>query len=158
MRSSWLPSGSAALAVAVLALAARPARAQGWHERGLWAAAVFQQPAFYGAGLQLGWRDDGRTRIQFAAAAGAEDGAGAAGRVEAVWHFLLDPYRRQGTGVYGGGGLALAIDHDGTVRPALEVVLGAESAPWSPRSTFIEAGFGRGVRVALGMRWRTHSR
>ncbi len=158
MRSSWLPSCSAALAAAWLAVAAPQARAQGWHERGLWAAAVFQKPAFYGAGVQFGWRDEGRTRIQLAAAAGAEDGAGAAGRVEAVWHFLLDPWRQQGNGVYGGGGLALAVDHDGRVRPALEVVLGAENAPWSPRGTFLEAGFGRGVRVALGMRWRTRSR
>ena len=138
----------------MLAGAPRQASAQAWHEFGLWGAAVFQKPAFYGGGLQYGWRDAGRTRIQLAAAAGTENGAGAAGRVEAVWHFLLDPSKRQGSAVYGGGGLSLAIDHDGTVRPGIQVVLGAETAPGSAHGTFIEVGFGRGARIAVGMRWR----
>ncbi len=150
MRSSWLPS----LAAAALVLAPAAARAQGLHETGLWAAAVFQRPAFYGGGLQVAWRDEGRTRIQLAAAAGAEDGAGAAGRFEAVWHFLLDPYKQRGNAVYGGGGLSLMLDHDGKVRPGLELVIGAENAPAAPRGTFIEVGFGRGARIVLGMRWR----
>ena len=153
MRSSWRAGRSLALALAV-ALAPRPATAQGWRETGLWVAAVFQKPAFYGGGLQVGWRDQGRTRLLLAAAAGAENGAGAAGRVEAVWHFLLDPINEAGSGVYGGGGLSLAWDHDGKVRPGLELVLGVERTPALAHGTFIEVGFGRGARVAVGMRWR----
>lgn len=156
MRSSWLPSGLAWLALALPA-AVRAQAAPGWREVGVWGAAVFQRPAFYGAGISLAFRDAGRTRLQLAAAEGVEDGRGAAARVEAVWHFLLDPWKQRGDAVYGGGGLALAVDHDGRLRPGLQLVLGMEGAPGTPRGTFIEAGFGRGVRIAVGMRWRTRA-
>jgi len=141
---------AAALALAV----PRAATAQGWRETGVWGAALFSRPAFVGGGLSWSRRDAGRTRLGAAVALGDEEGAGVAGRVEGVWHFLLSPDRRSGAGIYGGGGLALAIGHDGRASPALELVLGAETAPAGPRGTFIEVGVGRGARVAVGIRWR----
>ena len=147
---------SACLAAALTALAASSARAQNpWRETGLWGAALFSRPAFYGGGLSLAWRDAGRTRLGIAAAAGGEEHAGVAGRIEATWNFLLDPWKRGGNGLYAGGGLALAVAHDGRVHPAVEALLGIESNPAGRRGEFIEAGFGRGARIAIGIRWRT---
>jgi hypothetical protein len=56
--------------------------------------------------------------------------------------------------VYGGAGVALAFASDGSVAPAVLLVLGAENAPLGRRGAFLEVGVGRGVRVAAGMRWR----
>lgn len=151
---TWSSRPSLALAAALVLAAARGLAAQGWREAQLWGVGVVSRPAFAGAGFGLAWRDALRTRLGLAGALGAEDGAGLAGRVEGTWHFLLDPYRRSGTGVYGGGGLALVVAHDGRVHPALQLVLGAEAAPAAARGTFIEVGLGRGARVAVGLRWR----
>lgn len=140
-----------------LALAcARPAcgSAQGWRETQVGGVVVASRPLFAGAGAGLAWRDRGRTRIGLSLAAGAQQGGGVAGRAEAVWHFLLDPGRASGNGVYGGGGLAVAVQADGAARPAILLVFGAENAPAGRRGTFIEVGVGGGARVALGMRWR----
>lgn len=128
--------------------------AQGWREAGIWATAVASRPAFGGAGLALAWRDPLRTRLGLAAAVGAEEGAGVAGRIEGMWHFLLDPYRRSGNAIYGGAGLALQLTNRGDVEPGVQLVVGVEGAPASGRSGFIELGVGRGARVAMGMRWR----
>lgn len=143
----------AALLAGALALAA-PAAAQGWREAALWGTAVVSRPSFAGAGMGVSWRDAMRTRLGVAGALGVEDGTGLAGRAEAMWHFLLDPYRRSGSAVYGGAGLALFFANDGRVHPAVQLVVGAENAPAGARGTFIEVGVGRGARVALGMRWR----
>lgn len=146
----------AALLAAALAVAAAAgsARAQGWRETALWGTAVVSRPSFAGAGLGLAWRDNMRTRLGVAGAVGVEAGNDLAGRVEGMWHFLLDPYRRSGSAVYGGAGLALSFAGDGRVHPALQLVFGAENAPAAGRGAFIEVGVGRGARVALGMRWR----
>ncbi len=144
------------LACCTLAPATLPA--QGWREAGIWATAVASRPAFGGAGVAAWWRDPLRTRLGLAAAVGAEDGAGVAGRIEGTWHFLLDPYRRTGNAVYGGAGLALQITSGGEVEPGIQLVVGVEGAPAARRSGFIELGVGRGARVAFGMRWRKRRR
>ena len=140
---------------AVLLLAgAKPATAQGWRETQLWGVALASRPAVYALGLGTAWRDAGRTRIGIALAAGATEHGAAAARVEAIWHFLLDPGRTHGLGIYGGGGLALTAVQDSTVRPFVEALLGVETGPASRASFFIEAGFGGGARAAMGVRWR----
>ena len=140
----------------VLLLAALPvaARAQGWHEGQVWGVALSSRPAVFGAGLGLSWRDRGRTRIGVALAAGASDDGRAAGRLEAAWHFMLDPLRTHGVAVYGGGGIALTGVVHGPVRPFLQAVIGAETGPGARHGIFVEAGFGGGARLAAGMRWR----
>jgi len=152
---SGLAARAAFVALAGLVGAGAPARAQGLRETSLWATVVFARPTFAGGGLGLAWRDRGRTRLAIGAAAGGEDGAGVAGRLEGMWHFLLDPGRRTGNAVYGGAGVALALSGDGRAYPAVQLVLGAENAPASRRGSFVEIGVGRGVRVAAGMRWRS---
>jgi hypothetical protein len=146
------------IAALIAAALTRPGVAQtparGWHETQLWAVAVTSRPAVASAGLGLAWRDAGRTRIGAALAAGVADGGDPAGRLELSWHFLLDPARRAGLAVYGGGGMALTAVRGDHVRPWLQLVLGAETSPAASHGWFFEAGFGGGVRVATGVRWR----
>jgi hypothetical protein len=130
-----------------------PAGAQGWREAQVWAVGTASDPAFGGVGFGLSWRDRGRSRGGVAVAGGVQD-RGAAGRVELVYHFLLDPARQRGDGAYGGGGVTVSAGPDGRLRPYLQLVIGAENGPASPRGTFIEVGVGGGVRVAVGLRWR----
>jgi hypothetical protein len=155
---SWT-SRPRAWTLAALALASAPAaaRAQGWHERQLWAAALGSRPAVYGAGFGLAWRDVGRTRVGAALLAGATGEGRGAARLEATWHFQLDPARQHGFAVYGGGGLALAWVDGGTVTPWVQAVLGAETGPAARTGFFVEAGFGGGARLAAGVRWRKHN-
>jgi hypothetical protein len=146
-RSAW---GAALLALGVPSLAA----AQGWRETQLFSALVASKPATLLGGVGLAWRDQGRTRIGGALAAGTTAQGGWAGRAEVAWHFLLDPGRRQGGGLYGGGGAALTVRSGGRVRPWVQLVLGFESAPAGPNGVFVEAGVGGGVRIAAGVRLR----
>lgn len=155
IRSSFARNGWCAALAALLPLVlALPLTAQGWRETSLVGVTVLSRPAMGGVGFGLASRDAMRTRLAVTAIVGGEDGAGIAGRVEGMWHFLLDPYRRAGNAVYGGAGLALAFTNDGRVRPAVQLVIGAENAPATPRGTFVEIGVGRGVRLAAGYKWR----
>ena len=132
------------------------ARAQGWRETQVFAVAVASRPAAGLEGLGFARRDAGRTRIGLALAAGVAEGRRTAGRGELMWHFLLDPAKRAGLAVYGGGGIAVSVVEGSTVRPYAQAVLGAESTPSARHSWFIEAGFGGGARIAIG--WRGRSR
>ena len=129
------------------------ALAQGWRETQLAVMGMASKPAVVVAGAGLAWRDGGRTRVGGAMLVGTDEGGALAGRVEVAWHFLLDPAKRAGDGVYAGGGVALGASN-GRARPYLLLVIGAENAPAGRRGTFIEAGIGGGARIALGMRWR----
>jgi len=145
---------SLALAAALLMAGPRTARAQGWRETQLWAVGLTSRPAVVAAGLGFAARDAGRTRLGFALAAGTAEGGRAAGRAEVAWHFLLDPGRRHGLSVYGGGGAALTVVEHARVRPFVLVVLGIETAPTARTGLFVESGLGGGVRIAAGLRWR----
>jgi hypothetical protein len=142
---------------ALLAAAAQGAAAQVLRERQLFTVAVASDPAVGAVGAGLAWRDRGRSRIGAAVAAGAGERGGAAGRAELAWHFLLDPTRARGAGVYGGGGLAVTAFPDGRLRPWVLLVVGVEGAPALRRGTFFELGVGGGVRVAAGVRFRNQS-
>jgi hypothetical protein len=145
-----------ALVLALFAAGPRTARAQGWRETQVWAVGLAARPAVAAAGLGLAVRDVGRTRLGFALAAGTAEGGRAAGRAEFAWHFLLDPGRRRGLGLYGGAGAALTVVEGNRVRPFVLGVLGIETAPAAPTGVFVESGFGGGVRRAAGLRWRRH--
>ena len=153
---SWC-SRPRAWAPAALLLACTPGRAfaqLGWHETQLWGVAVDSRPAVAAGGLGFFWRDAGRTRIGGVAAFGSDENSNAAVRAEATWHFLLDPGRRSGFGLYGGGGLAVSVVRGDRVRPWVEAMLGAEAGPAAPAGMFVEAGFGGGARLAVGIRLR----
>jgi hypothetical protein len=140
--------------VALALGAASPATAQTWRETQLWAAVVDARPTVAVAGFGLARRDEGRTRIGAALAAGAAADGSWAGRAELTWHFLLDPGRREGGGLYGGAGAALSVRSHARVRPWIQLLLGFEASPAGPSGVFVEAGVGGGVRVAAGVRLR----
>jgi len=151
---SWSSRRSPLAALALLAvLAPRTLSAQGSHELQLHALAIASRPLFAGAGLGYAWRDAGRTRWLAAATVGDLDGRGLGGRADLAWHFLLDPAKRQGGGVYGGAGVSV-LAGGGRVTPYVLLVLGTEHAPGGGGGTFVELGVGGGVRVSAGYRWR----
>ena len=102
------------------------------------------------AGPGLAIRVGRRDRLVAWAGAGAADGEFAA-RGEALYHFLLSP-AGTGAGFYLGGGFAGAYAEDW--RGWLVGVLGVEAAPGGSGGWFAEAGFGGGLRIAAGFRWR----
>ena len=144
--------------LAGLALVPGRAAAQGWREVQVWGVALASQPAVFAGGLGFASRDAGRTRISAALAAGAGDDGRAAGRLEVAWHFLLDPARRKGLGIYGGAGVAVSVIERGNLRPWVLLVLGAETSPGAKHGVFVEAGLGGGARVAAGLRFRARKR
>jgi opacity protein-like surface antigen len=154
---SWR-SGPEAWTLALLLAALitpRSAAAQGWREFQLWGVALASDPAVYGGGLGIGWRDAQRTRITLAVAGGTTDDSRAAGRAELTWNFLLDPAKRSGFSVYGGGGLALGLVENESITPWVQATIGLETSPAAKSSFFVEAGFGGGVRGAIGLRFRS---
>ena len=154
---SWRSRPEAWTLALAVAAAAAPERgaAQGWREVQVWGAALTSEPAVLVGGVGLAWRDRGRSRIGGALAGGVTDDRRAAGRAEVAWHFLLDPARRNGLSVYGGGGLALsALEGDG-VTPYVQLVVGVETSAGDRHGLFIEGGFGGGLRLATGVRIRS---
>lgn len=99
-----------------------------------------------GAAVRIGRRD----RLVGWVGAGVAEG-GFAFRGEGAYHFLLSPESRA-AGIYLGGGVAAA-EADGW-RGLLIGVVGVEAAPGGRQGWFAEAGFGGGVRLAAGFRWR----
>lgn len=132
------------------------ARAQaqgGVRELQVQAIGVASRPFFGGAGGALAFRDADRNRWQGALALGLLDGGGVGARGDFAYHFLLDPRKRQGSAVYGGGGLTAQLA-GGRVTPYVLLVVGVENAPGAAGGSFVELGVGGGVRFAVGYRWR----
>lgn len=136
--------------MAVPALA-RPAYAQRTRELGVQGIATAADPAVVTVGVYGALRTSLRTRVSAALAAGVSDGD-AAWRGELLAHFLLNPTRLDGTGVYGAGGIAVA---GGPVDQGYVVLtLGIEGRPGARSGWFGEVGVGGGARLAVGYRWR----
>jgi hypothetical protein len=137
--------------VAALLLAASPLAAQQVREVGLQAAATASDPALVIGGVYAALRTSLRTRVSLAAGAGASGGE-ATWRGELLAHFLLNPDRQRGAGVYGAGGLAVV---GGPVDEGyLVFTLGLEARPGGRSGWFVEGGVGGGARLAVGYRWR----
>jgi hypothetical protein len=120
-------------------------------EVGVQAIGTAADPAVGVGGVYGAIRTSNRTRVSAALAAGVSDGD-AAFRGELLAHFLLNPTRRTGAGVYGAGGIAVA---EGPVDQGYVVVtLGVEGRPGGRSGWFVEAGVGGGARLAVGYRWR----
>ena len=151
---SWCSSPRRAALLALVAAAAPAAgRAQDVREVQVQLLGIASRPLFGGVGAAIAWRDESRTRWQAAATLGALDGHGFAGRMDVAYHFLLDPAKRRGSAVYGGGGVSL-LAGNGRLTPYVLLVLGAENAPGGNGGSFIEVGVGGGVRATVGYRWR----
>ena len=141
----------AVLCLAGLAPAPRIATAQAVPELGAEAMATASDPALVAVGAYAGLRTSLRTRVSAAALVGVSDEE-AAWRGEVLAHFLLNPTRRRGAGVYGAGGIGLV---GGPVdRSYIVLTLGLEARPGAASGWFVEAGVGGGARLAAGYRWR----
>ena len=136
-----------------LALTARPAAAQGHRELGVEGVALAADPAFFGAGIWGALRPSERLRLGVAVLGGARREAAVRG--ELVAHFLLDPARRSGAGLYGGGGVAA--ESGPTGQAWVIAVLGLEERPGGRSGWVVELGVGGGVRVSVGWRWRSRA-
>jgi hypothetical protein len=140
-----------AAALALLTAVATPAAAQRVMELGVQAIGTAADPAVAVGGVYGAIRTSQRTRISAALGAGVSGDDGAV-RGELLAHFLLNPTRRTGAGVYGAGGVAIA---EGPVDQGYAVVtLGIEGRPGGRAGWFVEAGVGGGARLAAGYRWR----
>jgi hypothetical protein len=138
--------------LALVALAAAPPLAgQQVKELGVQLTATASDPALGAAGLYGALRTSLRTRLSAAAAGGVSEDE-AAWRGELLMHFLLNPTRRTGAGVYAAGGVAVV---GGPVeRGYVVATIGVEGRPGTSSGWFLEAGVGGGVRAAAGVRWR----
>jgi hypothetical protein len=154
MGSRWASGWVAARALGALlaaAAAGSPAAAQQVMEFGVTGIVTGSDPALVVAGGYGGLRTSRRTRLAASLGAGVSDGRGA-WRGELVAHFLLNPIRRSGAGVYGAGGVAVV---GGPVEQGYLVLgLGLEARPGARSGWFVEAGVGGGARLAVGFRWR----
>ena len=149
----WQAAGCvfAAVLAAALGLGGAPVAAQQVTELGVMGIATASDPTLAVAGGYGAIRTSQRTRISAGLGAGASGGR-AAWRGELLAHFLLNPTRRWGVGVYGAGGLAVV---GGTVDQGyLVLTLGLEGRPGARSGWFVEAGVGGGARLAAGVRWR----
>lgn len=132
-------------------MAARPLAAQRLMEAGLQGLVMIGDTSLFAAGPVIAVRPTTSTRIALAATAGSSGGAFAT-RIELLGHFLLDPARQQGVGVYGLAGLAYV--HDSGDHGYVVAGIGAEWSPGGARGWFVEGGVGGGWRVSAGYRWR----
>ena len=149
----WPAAGQvlAALLIAALGSGGAPVAAQHVIELGVMGIATSSDPTLVVAGGYGAIRTSGRTRISAGLGAGASDGR-AAWRGELLAHFLLNPTRQWGVGVYGAGGLAAV---SGPVDQGyLVLTLGLEARPGARSGWFVEAGVGGGARLAAVVRWR----
>ena len=106
-----------------------------------------------GVEIPAGWY----VRVGVIAGAGGSVEEGervAAGRLDILARFLLDPFRQSRWGFSAGGGVSLLAREGEQVRPQLLVALDLEG----PRSSSgvspsIQVGLGGGVRAGIGLRW-----
>ena len=97
-------------------------------------------------------------RVGLLAGAGAtiepEGTSRAAGRVDLLVRFLVDPFRQSRWGFSAGGGVSLRADPGDNVDPELLIALDLEGR--RSRSGFtpsLQIGLGGGVRGGIGLRW-----
>jgi len=78
----------------------------------------------------------------------------AAGRVDVLARFLLDPFRQSALGFSAGAGVSLRADPGERVRPRLLVALDLEGRRQrNGISPALQVGLGGGVRGGIGLRW-----
>lgn len=94
-------------------------------------------------------------RLELAAGLGASFGHGPAGvsaRTDAIARFLIDPAHAMHWSPYLGGGVGARYDRGPEWRGVAILVVGATGPRHGQWMPFVEAGFGGGVRLGLGLR------
>lgn len=129
-----------------------PAWAQRATEFQMHGLGTFGDDQFWGGGLGIALRSQGRMRAGIYTSVGAFEGEVAV-RPEGILSFHLNPYRRSGVSPYAGGGIALLLIRDAS-REYIVGVIGIEWRPGTGSGWFVEAGIGGGVRLALGHQLR----
>ena len=96
-------------------------------------------------------------RIGVLAGGGAtmeSDATRAAGRVDVLARFLIDPFRQSRWGFSAGAGVSLRADPGDHVRPRLLAALDLEGRRLQNGiSPAVQIGLGGGVRGGIGLRW-----
>ena len=97
-------------------------------------------------------------RIGVLAGAGAtvdgDEAPRAAGRLDVLARFLLDPFRQSRWGISAGAGVSLRADPGDRVRPQLLAALDVEGRRTGRGFTpSVQIGLGGGVRGGIGLRW-----
>ena len=126
-------------------------RAQAFVELGAQGLVLARDPAVIAGGVHAAVRTTPRTRFVATLSGGSLDGE-AVGRAEGLGHFLLNPVDMSGVGLYGGGGLGWEF-LEGS-RGYVLLLLGLEGSPGGHAGWFVEGGWGGGVRISAGWRWR----
>jgi hypothetical protein len=120
-------------------------------ELGVHAVVTASDPLFGGGGLYGACRVSDRTRIAVTLSGGAV-GGDVGMRAEALGHFLLNPKKGHGVGLYALGGAAFVAN--GSEEGYLVLGIGVEARPGRRSGWALEAGVGGGLRIAAGYRWR----
>jgi hypothetical protein len=124
-------------------------------EAGLQALGVLADRSYAGGGPWLAWRPGANTRVGMLGTVGGQGGS-TAGRLELVGHFMLDPDRLTGVGLYGLAGVAWSIAERSS--GFLMAGVGAESSPGGSGGWVLEFGVGGGWRLSAGYRRRFGAR
>jgi hypothetical protein len=83
-----------------------------------------------------------------------DESSRAAGRIDVLARFLIDPFRQARWGFSAGAGVSLRADPGEKVRPRLLAAVDLESRRTSGGvSPSIQIGLGGGVRGGVGLRW-----
>jgi len=117
--------------------------------------AITARAWFAGGGIGWGWRGKGRLGATVSSSVGSWSGDVGV-RTEATTLFSLDPGKRRGLSLYGGGGVAWVVSAAESEGYIL-LLVGIESAPASRRGWFAEVGVGGGLRGSIGVRLRRRS-
>jgi hypothetical protein len=107
-----------------------------------------------GVEIPAGWY----VRVGLLGGVGASFRAGeptrAAGRVDVLARFLLDPFRQSRWGFSAGGGVSFRAEEGDRVRPTLLIALDLEGRRSRHGvSPAIQLGLGGGLRIGGGLRW-----
>ena len=101
------------------------------------------------------WTLDRNVRLVLLGGLGStfDGGHGAvSGRVDLLGRFVLDPDRLNRWALYGAGGLGLRYEAAPSWRGVLVALVGLEGPRWGTWTPFVEAGYGGGVQLGLGLR------
>jgi hypothetical protein len=141
----------ASLTAAVTLIVPQPLLAQRVTELGAQVIGLAGETASLLGGGYGAVRTSLRSRISLGVGARVSAGK-AVVRAEALGHFLLNPTRQRGAGLYLAGGVAAV---GGAVDAGYIVLaLGVEGRPGAATGWFVEAGVGGGARVAAGYKRR----
>jgi hypothetical protein len=87
-----------------------------------------------------------------------DESSRAAGRVDVLARFLLDPFRQARWGFSAGAGVSVRADPGEKVRPRLLAAIDLEGRRTTAGvSPFMQIGLGGGVRGGVGLRWSGRS-